>query len=77
MKTARTSNGKRFCAVFNIGLDILDDLPLATDEKVTRVQILQKDGLFLDCAFEKTVDGVLVKTPVYTLLPIILMLETE
>lgn len=77
MKTARTSNGKRFCAVFNIGLDILDELPFTTDEKVTGVQILQKDGSFADCPFEKTADGVMVKTAAYTLLPIILMLETE
>ena len=77
MKTARTADGKRFCAIFNIGLDILDDLPLTTDEKVTKVQILQKDGSFADCNFEKTADGVVLNTPVYTLMPVILMLETE
>lgn len=77
MKTARVADGRRFCAVFNIGLDILEDLPLITDERVKRVQILQKDGAFVDCTFEKTEDGIVVYTPVYTLLPVILMLETE
>ena len=77
MKTAKTADGKRFCAVFNIGLDILEDLPLATLEKVKRVQILQKDGSFTDCNFERTKDGMVVNTPAYTLLPVILMLETE
>ena len=77
MKTARTADGKRFCAIFNIGLDILEDLPLTTEEKVTGVQILQKDGSFVDCAFEKTADGLVVNTPVYTLMPVILILETE
>ena len=77
MKTARVADGRRFCAVFNIGLDILEDLPLTTDEKVKGVQILQKDGAFVDCTFEKTEDGIVVHTPVYTLLPVILMLETE
>ena len=77
MKTARTADGKRFCALFNIGLDVLEDLPLTTDEKVKRVQMLGKDGAFTDCDFEKTAEGVVVKTPAYTLIPVILMLETE
>ena len=77
MKTAKTVEGKRFCAVFNIGLDILEEISFATDEKVKGVQILQKDGSFTACDFEKTEEGVLVKTPAYTLIPVILLLELE
>ena len=77
MKTAKIPSGKRFCAVFNIGLDILDEIPLATNEKVNQVQMLQKDGSFTACTFEKTEEGIIVKTPAYTLLPVVLLLDIE
>jgi argininosuccinate lyase len=56
---------------------VLEDLPLTTDETVNGVKMLQKDGSFTDCDFETTADGIVVKTPIYTLIPVILMLETE
>ena len=77
MKTALTQDNKRFCSIFNIGLDILDEIPLSTKEQITGVKILRKDGSFVDCDYEKTADGVTVKTPSYTLLPTILLLERE
>ena len=77
MKTAKTADGKRFCAVFNIGLDILDEISFATDERVQGVQILQKDGSFTSCDFEKTEEGIIVKTPACTLLPVVLLLDIE
>jgi hypothetical protein len=58
-------------------LDILDEIPLATNEKVNEVQMLQKDGSFTACAFEKTEEGIIVKTPAYTLLPVVLLLDIE
>ncbi len=77
MKTAKNPDNKRFCALFNIGLDILEEIPLVTSENVTGVQILQKDGSFQSCDFEKTEEGVIVKTPAYTLLPVVLLLDIE
>jgi hypothetical protein len=77
MKAAKLPNGKRFCAVFNIGLDMLDEIPFITEEKVNGVQILQKGGSFTAVDFEKTKEGVVVKTPACTLLPVILLLDVS
>ena len=77
MKTGLTADGKRFCAFFNIGLDILENLPFVMAEGVKGVQTLQKDGSFAPCAFEKTAQGIVVNVPAYTLLPVILLMEME
>ena len=77
MKTAIKADGRRLCAIFNIGLDVLEELPFTTNEKIKNIQILQKDGIFCDCGFERTVDGVIVKTTAYTLLPIILLIDCD
>ena len=77
MKTAKTPDGKRFCAIFNISTDILEDISLTVNENVKGVQMLEKDGVFYDCIFEKHGNAVTVKTPVYTLIPLILLMDLE
>ena len=77
MKTAKTPDGKRFCAIFNIGMDILEDVSLTVKENVRSVQMLKKDGTFDDCTFVKQGNTVTIQTPVYTLMPLILLMDLE
>lgn len=75
MKTAKMPDGKRFCALFNLSMDMLDELPLATDEKVCGVQMLQKDGTLAPVAYERTENGICIKEMLYPVNPMILVLD--
>ncbi len=77
MKTAKMPDGKRFCAIFNLSLDVDEEMPLATAEQVRGVKLLQKDGSFAPVAYEETETGILVKQPVCPLEPMILVLDVE
>lgn len=77
MKTAKMPDGKRFCALFNLSMDMLDELPLATGERVCGVQMLQKDGSFTPAAYERTENGISVKETIYPVDPMILVLDIE
>ena len=87
LKAARLPGGKLLVAVFNIGFDVLEELPLITDAedcgiaKVKKIEKLMPDGTLSNCAFETcgTADGdgelIKVKTHTQTLEPLILVLE--
>jgi hypothetical protein len=77
MKTAKMPDGKRFCALFNLSMDMLDELPLATDEQISGVMMLQKDGTLAPVAYERTKDGISVKETLYPVNPMILVLDME
>lgn len=50
-RAAECGDGSLFCALFNIGMDALDEIPLAADRSVSRVQKMQPDGTLSDCSF--------------------------
>ena len=77
MKTAKMPDGNRFCALFNLSMDRLDELPLATDEAVRGVRMLQKDGSYAPLAYEKTENGILLRETLYPVDPMILVLDVE
>jgi len=76
LRAADMEDGKRFCAVFNIGLDPIDALTLVSDKPVDRIEKLLPDGTFCEVAFTVSEDGTLtLDTPCYTLDPVILVLS--
>ncbi len=68
-------DGSLFAAVFNIGLDPLDELPLVVSRPVARVERLMPDGTREECAFRTEGDTVVIETPVFTLDPVVLFLS--
>ena len=68
-------DGKLFVAVFNIGLDPLDDLPLVVEGSVKNIQMLLSDGKFQDVEFTTCGENVTVNTPAHILTPVILTIE--
>ncbi len=77
MRAGYFPDGKLFVAVFNIGLDPLDELPLVVEGDVKNIQLLSPDGRFQDVKY--TVDGekVTVDTSVNILTPVILVIEQK
>lgn len=59
LRAADMPDGGRFCALFNLGLDPIENLPLICDRPVTAVEVLQENGTFYPISFRMQ-DGVLV-----------------
>jgi len=87
LKAAKLPDGSMLVAVFNIGFDPLEELPLVTDAEVCgvaracKIEKLMSDGTFEECRFTsmKTEDGsgerITVNTEVRTLEPLILIIK--
>lgn len=75
LRAAKMPDGSLFVAVFNIGLDPLDDIPLVCEGTVNHVEHLTPEGKRETCAFQKKADRIVVKTPAYTLHPVILFIS--
>lgn len=75
LRAATTPDGDLFCALFNIGLDPLDDIPLVADRPIRRIRRLMPDGTYADVPF--TVDGgrIVVNASALTLDPVVLLLN--
>ena len=61
--------------MFNLCLDELEEIELVTEKQVKEVKLLSKNGEFINCDFEKTSNGVVIKTPLKTLMPQIVLLQ--
>ncbi len=76
LRAADMADGRLFCAVFNIGLDPVDALPLIVDRPVTKIEKLLPDGSFAPIGFTVKDDGtILTDTPAYTLDPVVLVIS--
>ncbi|MGM9624322.1 MAG: hypothetical protein ACI3XM_01320 [Eubacteriales bacterium] len=69
--------GMLFCAVFNIGLDPIEEIVLETARPVHGVQLLNPGGAWVDVPFFMDEDaGILtIAAPAYTLNPTMLLLQ--
>ncbi len=75
LRAGLLSDGTLFCALFNLSLDPLEEIPLCTDRKITRVEMLNENGERIPVSFEKDADGTLrIKREVGVLTPVILFL---
>lgn len=77
LKAALCPNGEQLVALFNLGLDPLEDVELAVKKPVAAVEQLCADGTRRAVPFEKTQEGIVVNTPVNTLNPVVLFLKYE
>ena len=79
LKAGTLSDGSLLTAVFNIGLDPLEEIPLVTDRAVRCVQRLTNEGEWEDCLWypleEKGRQGVVIEAAAYTLEPVILRIN--
>ena len=76
LKAARTRDGKLFCAILNMSLDALEELPLATDQPIRGVKRLMPNGSYeiVDFRFEQ--DRVTLSLTAYPYDPVVLLIET-
>ncbi len=75
MRAGYLPDGKLFVAIFNIGLDPLDDIPLVVEKAVKGVKMLSPDGQFQDVEYTLDSNKLTVNTPAHILSPVILTLE--
>lgn len=75
LKAARTPSGALLCALFNVGLDPIDEIVLRTDAPVRAVSRLTPDGARAECAFRRDGERLTVALPLPTLAPVILFLH--
>ena len=79
MKAGTLPDGSLLTAVFNIGLDPLEEIPLVTERDLRGVQRLTAEGRWEACEWQPMTDGknhgILVDTPAYTLEPVILKIR--
>ena len=77
LRAGYLSDGTLFCAVFNLGLDPLEELPLVLDKQVRSIEKLNSDGVPVPCAYLQDGDTVTVAEQAATLSPVILLIRTE
>lgn len=72
IKAGYLEDGDLLIAVFNLGLDVLEDIPLNFESIPTVIESLKEDGEFEKCIFSADKQIVRVKKRCTTLEPIIL-----
>jgi len=75
LRAAECPDGSLFTALFNLGLDLLDEIPLTVSRPVGKVEYLAHDGTRKECAFRTEGDTIIVDLPAATLDPVILFLS--
>lgn len=74
-RAARVAGGGLFCALFNIGLDPIEETVLSCREPITRVRILQPSGEWGTIPFTQMGERISLSVPCLTLTPVVLLLE--
>ena len=77
LRAARTTDGKLFCALLDMSLDTIDELPLVTERPIRRIQRLLPDGTYEDVSFTQKGDRAELSLTAYPFDPVILLLETK
>ena len=72
IKAGYLEDGGLLIVVFNLGLDVLEDIPLWFENTPTAIEILETDGKFKKCGFSAEKQVIRVKANCTTLEPIIL-----
>ena len=75
LKAAKTKDDSLFVAVFNIGLDPIDEISLVTGESVSAVKYLTADGEWRECPFTKNGDSLIIHRSAATLDPVVFILS--
>lgn len=75
IKAADMPDGTLFCALFNLGLDELETIPLVCEKAVKKVEILNSKGERVQCDFTSDGNLITVNTNARTIEPIIMFLS--
>jgi len=75
LRAAEAADGSLFAALFNIGMDALDEIPLTVSRPVSRVEYLAPDGTRKPCSFRTDGDTVIIELSAAALEPVILFLS--
>lgn len=68
-------NGKILCAIFNIGLDVLENISLCCKKDVKKIEKLNKDGLLSECHFLAEDGNISIEEKVEVLKPVVLLIS--
>ena len=76
-RAANVDDGSLFCAVFNLGMDPIDEIVLGCETLPQKIEMLDCDGTRKPLTFTADAAGgtVTVDTPAYTLMPVVLLLS--
>lgn len=74
-RAASTPDNSLFCALFNIGLDPMEEIKMWTEKEVTKVQKLMPNGTWQTVAWKKEADSIIIDAPCFTLDPVILIMK--
>ena len=77
MKAAKTQVGKLFCAILDMSLDAIEDLPLVLEKPVRRIQRLMPNGTYEDIVFTHEDGRIELSLTVYPFDPVILLIENS
>lgn len=75
LKTGTLPDGERLVALFNMGLDPIEEIALYTDKSYSHAEMLVADGTRVPLELLNTEDGVVIKTQLLTMNPVILFLK--
>ena len=74
-RTATVAEGGLLCALFNIGLDPIEEIKLWLEKEITKVQKLMPNGTWQSVTWKKAEDCYVIDSPCFTLDPVILMIK--
>ena len=77
MKAAKTRDGKLFCAILNMSLDVLEELPLATKQSIRGIKRLLPNGSYETVDFQRVQDRIELSLTAYPYDPVVLLLDVE
>lgn len=75
LKAAKLPDGTAFCALFNLGIDTLDDIPLVCEKKYTRAEFLDADGIRKPVNIHYDGERLVVEKSAALLEPVVLFLN--
>lgn len=75
LRAGYLESGEIMAAVFNLGLDVLDDIPLVCSQKVNKVEMLCPDGTREVCEYAEENGVIRIKRELNTLIPAILFIS--
>ena len=61
LRAYRLDPGELFVAIYNLGLDVLDDIPLNCKEEFTNISVLGSDGELHPCEYDRYENEIRVK----------------
>ncbi len=75
LKTGLLPNGERMVALFNLGVDPIEEISLYTEDSYSCAEMLAADGTRASVSMRKEENHTVFETPLFTMNPVILFLK--